>query len=61
MYLVIKMTKVYFSYIFALYPWFLAQSSQIPWNFLSDKSNENIFCCNIWSCIHFLKSINSDP
>ena len=33
------MTKIYFSYIFGLYPQFLTHSSQNPWNFLSSNSN----------------------
>lgn len=33
------MTKIYFSYIFGLYPQFLTHSSQNPWNFLSNNSN----------------------
>ena len=44
------MTKIYFSYIVGLHlasSWLPAPKSL--WNFLSDKSNRNIFCYNIWS------------
>lgn len=51
LYLFIQMTKIYFLYIFGLNPWFLAHSSSNSWNFLSDKSNENIFCHSIWSLV----------
>lgn len=53
--LVTQMPKIHFSYIFNLHPWFLAHNSQNPSNFLSYKSNENIFG-NTWSLVFFLKS-----
>lgn len=37
--LAIRMTKIYFSHIFGLYPQFLAHSSPNPSNFLSCRSN----------------------
>lgn len=46
---------------FPLQPWFLTHSSQNPWNFLSSRSNESIFCYNIclfvlsWNCFRVLK------
>ena len=48
-YLVIQMTKIYFSCIFGLHSQFLPHSS--PWNFLSDESNGSIFCYNIGSLV----------
>ena len=45
------MTKLHFSYIFNLHSWFLDHSPQNPRNFLSDKSNGNIFYHNIWSLV----------
>ena len=42
------MIKIYFSYVCRLYPLFLDHKLQNTWNFLSDESNENIFCHNIW-------------
>ena len=50
-YLVIWMTKTYFSYICGFPPQFLTHSSQNPWKFLSRKSNRSIFCYNIWSLV----------
>ena len=44
-YLVIQMTKIYFSYIFGLHTQFLACSSQNTWTFRSDK--ESIFSFKI--------------
>lgn len=38
------MIKIYFSCIFSLCLRFLAHSSPTTWNFLSDKSNGDIFC-----------------
>ena len=32
------MTKIYFSYVFGLYPQVLTHSSQNSWNFLSNNS-----------------------
>ena len=52
------MTKIHFSDVFDLCPWFLAHSSQKPWNFLSYKSNGSIFGY-IWSLVLFLKSLRS--
>ena len=31
-------------YIFSLLPFFLAHSSENPWNFLSDESNKGVLC-----------------
>ena len=50
------MIKIYYLYIFDLCPHFLAFSSQNHWNFLRGKSNERIFCSNIWPSPQFLKS-----
>lgn len=36
--------QIYFSFIFGLSPWFLAYSSQNPWDFLNLESNNGVFC-----------------
>ena len=38
------MAKIYFPYTFGLHPQFLDYSSPKPWNFLSVKSDESVFC-----------------
>ena len=45
-YIVIQITETYFSDMFDLHPQFLANSSQTPWNFLSDGSNKGVSCVN---------------
>lgn len=40
-----QMTKMYFSDIFGLHLYFLGHSSQTPWNFLSDKSKNDLLFC----------------
>lgn len=56
-YLVIQMMKIYFSYTTSLWPQFLAQSFQNPWNFLGHESSKNIVCYNIWSLNFSLRAI----
>ena len=46
-YLIIQMTKIYFSYTVGLHPQFLDYRYPNPWNFLS---NGSIFCY-IWSLV----------
>lgn len=40
---VIRMTKIHFSYIFGLHPWFPAHISQKPCNFTRCENSGNIF------------------
>ena len=44
MYLVIQLTKMYFSYIFGCFSGFLTHSAQNSWNFLSVDSDKSISC-----------------
>ena len=44
MYFVFQVTKIYFSYIFGLYPQFWAHSSPNPWNVLVIRAIKVSFC-----------------
>lgn len=51
------MSNIYFSYIFGLYSWFLAHSSQFPWNFLSNKNGKiSIVIFSLLSIPEYIKS-----
>lgn len=59
MYLIIQMTKTYFSYIFGLCTQFLTHSSQNHWNFLSDKSYGNSFITTFGLFTPVIESLQS--